>query len=226
MITAEDMMTRALFATAVSLSLVLGCASGIKTVKSRSFDPASVKRVAVSALRGPDVARAPAEQVGRLVPGARERAGADAALGESMADSFVPDLMEMGFTVVERSQLERVLREQSLQLTGALDPGTLKEVGRIAGVDALLVGDFSSHKETKVTRRFAARRRRFMRRPVIIRGGVQVTEDTVFDSLSLRLVGVATGEVLLSSSRREPFDASELDSVLGRMAKEMKEAVK
>ena len=193
----------------LAILLITGCAGGVKTVKSPSFDPASVKRVAVSALNGPNQ-----------------------TLSTSIADSFVPDLMEMGFSVVERTQLERVLKEQSLQLTGAVDPATLKEVGRIAGVDALLVGDYSVHGERTVSREISIRQRPMTRRRPGFRqrpgavGRIRVAEDTVFDSLSLRLVSVATGEVLLSSSRREQFEASRLDSVLEDMAKAMKKAIK
>lgn len=204
MIILREMKGFAIFPVAASLLLALGCAGGIKTVRSRSFDPATVKRVAVSALRGPD-----------------------AEVGESVSDSLVPDLMDMGFTVVERGQLERVLKEQSLQLTGAVDPATLKEVGRIAGVDAILVGDFSSHKERTVSRRrMTARRRLIFRRPLLMRGRITVTEGAVFDSLVLRLVSVTTGEVLLSSSKRGSFDGSDLESVLDEMAKGMKKALK
>jgi curli biogenesis system outer membrane secretion channel CsgG len=193
----------------LAILLMTGCAGSVKTVKSPSYDPAAVKRVAVSALNGPNQ-----------------------SLSTSIADSFVPDLMDMGFTVVERTQLERVLKEQSLQLTGAVDPATLKEVGRIAGVDALLVGDYSVHGEKTVSREINVRRRPMARRRPGMRqrpgpmGRIRVAEDTIFDSLSLRLVSVTTGEVLLSASRREQFDASRLDSVLEEIAVAMKKGLK
>jgi hypothetical protein len=42
--------------------------------------------------------------------------------------------------VVERAQLDKLLGEQKLKQTGAIDPATAKEVGRIAGVDAIITG--------------------------------------------------------------------------------------
>jgi len=189
--------------SALALSCVLiaaGCAPGVKTIRSRSFDPSSVNRIAVTALSGPN-----------------PRAG------QAIADSIVPDLMEMGFTVVERAQLEKLTAEQSLHLTGAVDPATLQEVGRLAGVQAILLGDFAGHVEKTAVRRIARARPR-LRRPgrAVIAG---VREDYMIDSLSLRLVSVSTGEVLISSTRRNSFPASELDSAIDGLMKSMRKAL-
>ena len=184
-----------------AVSLATSCSSAVKTVRSPGYDANAVKRVAVSALSGPD-----------------------AQTGQSIADSLVPELMEMGFTVVERNQLETVMKEQSLQFTGALDPATIREVGRLAGVDALLVGDYSAHMKTTRTGMVRARRG-LMRRRVAVRGPVRIEQNQVFDSISLRLVSTATGEVLLTSVRREEFEADDLDSVIGEMTESMKKAL-
>jgi curli biogenesis system outer membrane secretion channel CsgG len=184
-----------------ALAVLCSCASAVKTVKSPSLDSSAVKRVAVAALSGPY-----------------------AETGQSIADSMVPDLMDMGFAVIERARLEGVLKEQSLQMTGVVDPDTLKKVGLIAGVDAVLMGDYTAHTDTTVSRRGRVRRGLFRRR-VMVRGATRVSQDVVFDSLSLRLVSIQTGEVLLSSTRREQFGADELDSVLEEMSRGMKKAL-
>ncbi len=45
------------------------------------------------------------------------------------------------FTIVERLRLEDVMTEQHLELSGLVDPSTAKEVGKLLGVDYLVVGN-------------------------------------------------------------------------------------
>lgn len=59
-------------------------------------------------------------------------------------DIFEKHLLERGYQVIERARLEAVLREQKLSLTGALSPETAKRVGKVLGVDALLLGQVTA----------------------------------------------------------------------------------
>lgn len=43
-------------------------------------------------------------------------------------------------TVIERSRIDQVLKEQSLSLTGAVDSGTAARIGKILSVDAVIIG--------------------------------------------------------------------------------------
>jgi curli biogenesis system outer membrane secretion channel CsgG len=45
------------------------------------------------------------------------------------------------FTIVERLRLEDVMTEQHLELSGLVDPSTAKEVGKLLGIDYLVVGN-------------------------------------------------------------------------------------
>ena len=44
------------------------------------------------------------------------------------------------FQVLERSQLDKILEEQALELTGAIDEETAVDVGKLLGIDAVVVG--------------------------------------------------------------------------------------
>lgn len=73
--------------------------------------------------------------------------------GEITASTFEKYLLWAGYSLVERRQVEQVLKEQSLSLTGATDPATIRKIGRILGVDALVFGsltDFSNIREQTV----------------------------------------------------------------------------
>ena len=67
--------------------------------------------------------------------------GGSVDLGEIVLDKLVTQLVSLHrFKVIERSQLEKVLKEHALGMSGAVDESTAAEVGRVLGVDALLMG--------------------------------------------------------------------------------------
>ncbi|MDE2039281.1 MAG: hypothetical protein KGO96_04930 [Elusimicrobia bacterium] len=60
--------------------------------------------------------------------------------GDIAADLLTQQLVAAGANVIERQQLSAILSEQGLARSGLLDPRTVKQVGKILGVDALFVG--------------------------------------------------------------------------------------
>jgi len=64
--------------------------------------------------------------------------------GETMAEMLATSLItSKRFTVIERTQLDKILQEQALGQTGALDSETAVVVGKIMGLDAVVVGSVS-----------------------------------------------------------------------------------
>lgn len=45
------------------------------------------------------------------------------------------------FTVVERSQIDKILKEQRFSLSGAIDESTAAKVGKLLGLNAIIIGD-------------------------------------------------------------------------------------
>lgn len=65
-------------------------------------------------------------------------------LGSGVADIFLTEAFRSGrFRITERSQLDTVLREQNLALSGRVDPGTAADVGRITGAELIVLGSLS-----------------------------------------------------------------------------------
>jgi len=65
----------------------------------------------------------------------------NALAGGVISEKLVTAVMERGeLEVVERTLLASVLREQRLMHSGAVDAGSIKELGRILGVEALVAG--------------------------------------------------------------------------------------
>ena len=57
---------------------------------------------------------------------------------------FTKYLIKYGYTVVERAQLEQVLEEHDLTVN-YLSPNVTRQIGKILGVDVLLVGEITSY---------------------------------------------------------------------------------
>jgi TolB-like protein len=76
-----------------------------------------------------------------------EESGADSGesrLGKTIAEMLVTSLLEtQQFKIFERNQLDKILEEQALGMSGALDSETAVDVGQIIGVDAILTGSCS-----------------------------------------------------------------------------------
>ena len=69
--------------------------------------------------------------------------GAD-RLGTSASDILTTELFKTGaFILVERAQLRQVLGEQALGQTGAVNPETAAQAGKVLGLNALVTGSIS-----------------------------------------------------------------------------------
>ncbi|MEK7234939.1 MAG: CsgG/HfaB family protein [Elusimicrobiota bacterium] len=185
--------------------LLLGaCASAMVAIKA-DFDFTRVKRVAVVGFS--DYANRP-------------------GTGEMLAGAFEQDLLTAGYDLIERAQVDKILRERRLS---ASDPAAAKELGRLLGVDALLFGRITDFREPREILTHAnvvdthqdpiyVRRNRRVQNPD---GAVGSSEETVIQGyrtvrvarreprtvttygrlgVSVRLVYVPTAEVLWSGS--------------------------
>lgn len=71
--------------------------------------------------------------------------------GESYAkyatEKLTHEIVQIGdLTVIERSRIDQILKEQSFSLTGAVDAGTAAKIGKILSVDAVIIGTIRVNK--------------------------------------------------------------------------------
>jgi len=72
---------------------------------------------------------------------------APGGLTDVMADNLTIEMMKLGFECIERQRLRKVLEEQGLQMSGAVDTDNAIKAGRIIGVQAIITGSVqASHK--------------------------------------------------------------------------------
>ena len=69
----------------------------------------------------------------------------NAEITNTVQDKMITSLYSLKrFKIIERSQIDKVLSEQKLRMTGAIDPAKAVKAGKILGVDAILMGSISS----------------------------------------------------------------------------------
>lgn len=116
----------------VALALAAGCSSPGVVFMSRGYNPAQTRRVAL--LNFADYPGAPGS-------------------GEIAAGIFEKYLLWADYNLIERRHVTQILKEQSLNVSGAMDQSTIRNIGRIIGVDAVAFGtltDFSHNREQTV----------------------------------------------------------------------------
>jgi hypothetical protein len=70
---------------------------------------------------------------------------------------FVADRLELllvnnGYTVVDRNELDRIREEQKFQLSGAVDDGQIVSIGKFAGADVIITGAITESGGAKTLR--------------------------------------------------------------------------
>jgi hypothetical protein len=73
----------------------------------------------------------------------------DRDLSEFVANELEYLLVNNRFTVVDRSELDRIRREQNFQLSGDVDDKTIVSIGKFAGADIVLTGAITGTGETR-----------------------------------------------------------------------------
>lgn len=70
--------------------------------------------------------------------------GSDQDIGKGIADMLVTNLVRNGtYSVIERKQLDQVMREQNFQQSGRADPSSAVALARLLGVDAIIIGSIT-----------------------------------------------------------------------------------
>ncbi len=73
-----------------------------------------------------------------------------AGSGKEIADIAGLEMLRKGYDVLERNQVEFLLQEQKLGLSGVLDQQTATQVGNILGVKAIVTGTVGTYHREKI----------------------------------------------------------------------------
>ncbi len=61
----------------------------------------------------------------------------------NVTEDLSTSMIDAGFRLVERGQLDKVMTEFKIQNTGVMDPRTIQKIGQLAGCDLIVVGSIS-----------------------------------------------------------------------------------
>ena len=101
---------------------------------------------------------------------------------QAAQDVFVTELFKSGkFRVVDREQLDAIMQEKGLTLSGDIDPKTAMKIGKLLGVNYLLTGAVTEYGTTDVSGGG---------------GGVFAGKRKFVAALNARLIDTSTGEVV------------------------------
>ena len=117
-------------------------------------------------------------------------------------DVFVTELVKSGkFRVVEREQLEALMQEKGLTLSGDVDPKTAVKVGKLLGVNYLLTGAVTEYGTTGTN----------VDTPWVGNlPSVSVGKKTFTAAMNARLIDTSTGEIVWADEGRGEEKASKV----------------
>ncbi|MCU0606564.1 MAG: CsgG/HfaB family protein [Candidatus Edwardsbacteria bacterium] len=131
-------------------------------------------------------------------------------IGSGMADMLTTALVKSGkFMVIERQQLEKVMKEQALGQSGAVTAQSAAQVGKLLGVELMVMGSVNEfgEKESKVGGgvggRLSGKLGGFNR--------VGVESKTARVGTDIRLVNTTTGEIVAAEGVAEEETKKGLD---------------
>ncbi|MFH1723608.1 MAG: CsgG/HfaB family protein [Elusimicrobiota bacterium] len=151
--------------------------------------------------------------------------------GSAAADYLAHALLATGAEVVERSRIEAVFSEHHLSTLGALEPATVKEVGKLLAVDALFMGSVTQYAPPQsylVVEGSSASFAQavapvggpgstlFSRRPTPGFPGTNIVSSSARVGLAARLVDVETGSVVWSA--HQSYEGFDMDCALSAVA--------
>jgi curli biogenesis system outer membrane secretion channel CsgG len=116
-----------------------------------------------------------------------------------VSDILVNRLVQSGsYTVIERSQLEAILQEQDLGASGRVDASTAAEIGRILGVQAVIIGSITQFDLERKSSGGGA-----------LGIGVSNEETEAYVKLSARVVNTTSAEIMMVAEGNGQADQSD-----------------
>ncbi len=145
--------------------------------------------------------------------------GARAESGRAASDLLISGLIEPGFyEIVERSRIDEVVQEHRFNLSGMVSDSTIKKMGRILGVDAVIFGTVSEYK-VESRRGYTTTAGYYNKRT-----GVYVPPKKRYYTLksgsvavSYRMINIETGRVIAAKSISKDYGKKRYDNAFFRL---------
>lgn len=134
-----------------------------------------------------------------------DRSGWGHNIGSGLADMLVTELVKSKqFMVIEREELNRILEEQGLGMSGAVTPQSAAQVGKLLGVEMMVTGSVSEFGEKKSGLGGSIGK---------IGIGGKFTKRKARAVVDIRLVNTTTGEIVLAEKAEGEDGSTGLDNI-------------
>ncbi len=127
--------------------------------------------------------------------------GSNVDVGKGIADLLVTKLVQGGqYSVIERKQLDKIMAEQNLGASGRVDEATAARIGKILGVDALIMGSIHTFGRDDKNRGGGAG----VSVPVPVFGGLKLGSKKAKATVGInyRMVATDTAEIFSAGDAR------------------------
>ncbi|MEA3508061.1 MAG: CsgG/HfaB family protein, partial [Synergistota bacterium] len=92
------------------------------------------------------------------------------------------------FTIVERDRIDALLMEQSLVMSGTIDPTSAVQLGKVLGVQAIITGSITEFRHEAAGGALPL---------PSVPGGVAVGSHTAYVTIDTRAINAQTGEIMM-----------------------------
>ncbi len=125
--------------------------------------------------------------------------GTDQDVGKGISDLLVEKLVQSGtYSVIERNAIHKVLAEQNFSNSDRADATTAAKIGRILGVDAIIIGSITQFgRDDKATTVGGGALGGVTRRWGL--GGVQRREAKAVVDVTARMINTDTAEIMVAA---------------------------
>jgi len=116
-------------------------------------------------------------------------------VGEGMADMLITTLVKSGdYRVMERDQMNKILQEQGLGMSGVVTPQSAAQAGKMLGAELAIIGSVTEFGYKKVSTGGALKKLGF---------GGSVGKQTATVAVDVRIIDITTGEILTAETVRK-----------------------
>lgn len=120
--------------------------------------------------------------------------GSDVDIGKGITDLLITDLVKDGtFAVYERQALDKLMTEQNFSNSNRADPATAARLGKLAGVDAIVIGAITEFGNETKNQNIGGGGGGWHGIGI---GGIGHSNSKANVAINLRVINVDTGEIL------------------------------
>jgi curli biogenesis system outer membrane secretion channel CsgG len=133
-------------------------------------------------------------------------------VGQGMTDMLTTELVKSKkYTVIERSQIDKIMKEQALGASGAVTQQTAAKIGKLLGVEIAIFGAVTEFGYSKEKKKVNAP----VSTPLGKLRGLKLGKQTARVAIDVRFVNTSTGEILAAENIAEEESKGNLGISLG-----------